>query len=303
VLLDEQVQAMTSRELLLQSKKDEIQAMSKVCTQQKQDLVSMEESLGQRHGLYIEIERMKESEKKFISMMFTEVQKNLLTENYSGKVTLTTKAEFEPWFKEVMKKVKPLDDDYSMIEEHIGNLCKALKPFMLTTGMPQQELDSKFQAIQQAFHVDKNAEGRLFEVASKLEALVKFVGQAKVPRCEQDNGQFPIKLNAPPVSGGFSREGSAIRTNSNSSKKRVSVNPKHPQEKSPVRELPLNQAAANTNADSRRNSNASNSPRLASEGGTPCQANRIDAVKMKARRPMPLTSSAQPPPLPKSRHR
>jgi len=103
--------------------------------------------------------------------------------------------------------------------------------------MPRQELDSKFQAIQQAFNLEKESEGRLFEVASKLEALVKFVGQIKfvgqanVPTYEQDNAQSALLLNRPPVPGGPSREGSPVRSKSNASKKRTAVNSKQPQEK------------------------------------------------------------------------
>jgi len=317
VLLDEQVQVMSSCELLLKSKNDELLAMSNDCTLRKQDLMSMEESLGELHGLHTEIERMKESEKSLIGMVATELQKNLLKKEEFGKVTLTTKAEFEPWFKDVIKKAKPLDSDYSVIEEHTSSLCKTLRPFMLTTSTPQ-ELDRKFQAIQQAFNLEKEAGGRLFEVASKLEALVKFVGQIKfvgqtgVPSCEQDDAQSAFLVNLPPVPGGPSRDGSPTKsrdgsptksrdrlpTKSNPSKKRLSVNPKHPQERSPVGELPLSQATANTNADSRRNSDSS--PRLASEGSTPNHPNRTDAVRSKARRSMPLPPSA---PLPKSRHR
>jgi len=273
--------------------------------------------LGELPGLHTEIERMKESEKSLIGMVATELQKNLLKKGEFGKVTLTTKAEFEPWFKDVIKKAKPLDSDYSVIEEHTSSLCKTLKPFMLTTSTPQ-ELDNKFQAIQQAFKLEKEAGGRLFEVASKLEALVKvmgqikFVGQTGVPSCEQDNAQSAFLLNLPPVSGGPSRDGSptksrdgsptksrgGLSTKSNLSKKRLLVNPKHPEERSPVGELQVAQTTAATSADSRRNSDSS--PRPTSEGGTPNQTNRTDVVRPKARRSMPLPPSA---PLPKSRHR
>merc|ERR1712137_956497 len=127
-----------------------------------------------------------------------------------GTVTLTTKAEFEPWFKDVLKKAKPCDSDYSAIEEHIGSLCKTLKPFMLTTSTPRQELDSKLQAIQQAFNPEK-AEGR---PRSSLET--RSLGQVRGPDqvCGPDKGpklrtrQCSICLTAQPVtcaSRSFSR--------------------------------------------------------------------------------------------------
>merc|ERR1712137_1042692 len=225
-----------------------------------------------------------------------------------GTVTLTTKAEFEPWFKDVLKKAKPCDSDYSAIEEHIGSLCKTLKPFMLTSSTPRQELDSKFQAIQQAFNLEKEADGRLFEVASKLEALVKFVGQiksvdqTKVPTCEQDKAPSALLLNPPPASGGASQEGSPRRAKS-PSKKRTLVNPKHPQETSPVGKLPLAQATANTSADSKKNPDTVKSPRPAPDGSAPHNMNRADAVRTKARRSLPPTPPAQIPPLPRSKHK